>query len=132
MMTASFYISIDTMLFNDLKYHWAEVRNQPDKPDKNAKLVKIDNHLLILLHKNNGRPNCMNQHKDDRKQPRYTMNIKSQSAGKLEHQARPPSVKDKTHPKENSMPNFEPALNAFAPYANRVKKKSQIDNDHSR
>jgi hypothetical protein len=62
--------SADAVLFSCLQHpkrHRAEIRDEPDQPDKDTKLVKVHDHLFILLHEHNGRPDRMDKHQGDGK-----------------------------------------------------------------
>jgi len=116
-----FYLIYDVS-FEHSKRHRAKIGDQPDQPYKNTELVKVDDHLLILLHKDDDGPDCMDQHQDDSKQARNTVDVEGHAAHKFKHHACAPSITNEAEHKENGMPNFEPALKSFTPDSNGVKK----------
>ena len=86
--------------------HRAQIRNQPDKPDDNAKLVKTRDQSFILFHQNYGGPDGVNEHQDNSQQAGQAMDAKRHPPRRVKHQSGTPSIANEAQTKENQVPGL--------------------------
>ena len=91
--------------------------------------MEVHDHLFVLHPEDVSRPDRVDEHQGNGKHARYSMDVETHPPSHLEHQACPPRITNKTSPKENRVPGFEPALNPLAPYADGVKQQCKINDD---
>ena len=89
--------------------------------------MKIHDHFFIFLRQNNRRPDGVNKHQEDGKQTWKSMHVIGQSASHFEHHTRPHGIADQAKPKENRVPDFEPALDPLTPDTDGVENQGKID-----
>ena len=108
--------------FQHPRYHRAEIRDQPDKPDKDTELVKTHYHPFIFSYQHNCGPDGVDEHQDNRQQAGDSVNVEGHAAHEIEHHAGAPGIANQPEPEEGRMPDFESTLKAFTPNPNRVKQ----------
>ncbi len=91
-------------LLQDPEKHWAEIRDQPDEPNRHAEAVETQDEAFILAEQYDGCPHGVNEHENDRQHTGETMHVVDESASRFEHQRRPPCIADDAEPKEDQVP----------------------------
>ena len=104
-------------------HHRAEIRDEPDQPDKDTELVEAQDHFFVFPQQHECGPDGMDKHQDDGQQTRNPVNIVAHAAYEIEHHAGAPGITNETQPEESGMPDFESPLKALAPYADGVKQQ---------
>ena len=82
-------------LSSHVEEHRAEIGDEPDKPHGYAELVEIYNCSFIFLEQYHCSPNRVDEHKKDRDEPRYPVDVKGHPPYEFEHHPGPPGITDK-------------------------------------
>jgi hypothetical protein len=123
MVLAMVFLAIVEKLMDHGIDHPGEEWDQPNKPDKNAELVKFLDPFFLFGQQHNGRPNGVAQHQNDRQCAGDTVYVKIHFTGQGTHKGCTCCIKNEADPKKQQVPGFESAGNLFTPNADRVENQ---------
>jgi len=117
------------MLLVHSKIHSAEIRHQPDNPDKKTVLMKFLFRFFASFIDYPGSPDSVNQHQPKSNLPRESMRFEDikRAGSETMHKPSTVNIKKKANPETHNVPFFKVMRIPFRPDTKRVKDQSQCN-----